>query len=138
MNTPNDSFDREWISIGDHRILLRQRDGAPGIVPRRCALLAAWAIEGNVFTSSSVRVVEVFHENRDAYRTTVILGTDDPGAHAPEESIVDACSAVFDGMETVVDLVVIRPGRKESDRYDHTAHVVRGVLRIKREEAFLA
>jgi hypothetical protein len=65
------TFREEWITIGNNRVLVSERDGPPGPWVRRLAMIAAWYLEGN--GELDLRVVAVWLDNRHttAYRVTI-------------------------------------------------------------------
>jgi hypothetical protein len=52
------AFNQEWISVGDHRILVEDDPGPPRTILRRVAMLAAWRLE-SIPNYDPIRIVKI-------------------------------------------------------------------------------
>lgn len=134
MSKP-ESFHTEWMTVGKHRFSIEARDGPPGVMLRRAAMLAVWQLElahrYGFECEDNIRLARVFHDNRLAgsfYFTFGILARDD---EAPELArlATRAVEQFFD-MEGGVDceIIEVEPGNSLADSYDQTEHLTLGAM----------
>ena len=115
-------FHSEWVTIGRHRVFLECRCSFPGDEMRFIAQVAAKTIDSH---SEDARLVSVFfNDNAGTYDLKIASDTyDDRELGETVEALLCTMCA---NDNRYAQVVVVRPGNKESDRYDHMEHLSRG------------
>jgi hypothetical protein len=131
-------FAHEWITVGDNRILIHQRDGAPSRTVRRAAMIAAWMLEE--CDDEESRVVECWYDNRFGL-LRVVIGS--PATNTESLFVPATLANVYDSIfmidpeQVEVVVVAVPEGRRHADSYNHTEYVVRSVLTTTSQEQYL-
>ena len=112
-------FHYEWVTIGNHRILLSCRTGFPNDRMRFIAHVAAETCDNN---SSDARVVRVFFDDKsDTW--TINVATTDPNDVELEDTITTVLQTMYGNGNCIPQVDVVKPGHQSSDSYNHTEHL---------------
>ncbi len=120
------TFNQEWLTVGEHRILLEDHPGPPRTILRRVAMLAAWRLEASP-NYEPVRIVRV-EGRKEHFQITMAV----PANHKDVSQI--ACIDVNESLEgfyTAYGVKVECLASSESgdmDDPDYTASLTRFVM----------
>jgi hypothetical protein len=122
-------FGTEWLTIGQHRVLLRCRGTFPDDHMRFVARVAAEFCDHNS-QDTRARVVSVFHDDVNCdYR--VLIASTKPADARLEDLLMKVLHTLFGFGNYTPEVKIVSKGNEQSDHYVHAAHLSRqaGVMK---------
>ncbi len=121
---PTTGFHSEWITVGDHRILLQCRASFPDDNMRFMAQVAVTTCDAN--SQGRARVVEIFYDDKACIWTINVAST-----NTEDKQLEDALMTVFHTMychgNVQPQVQIVEEGNTDSDHYNRTEHLSIGV-----------
>lgn len=112
-------FHSEWVTIGQHRILISCRASFPNAHHRFVAEVAATTCSAR---SETARVVRLFYDDK-ACCQIIDIATDNEEDQFLAERITDVLQTIFDDGSYLAQVQVVEPGNEDSDHYHRTEHL---------------
>ncbi len=113
-------FHSEWVTIGKHRILLECRCGYPDEELRFIARVTVATCDNN--SAHDVRVVYIHNDDKNGV-INIKIASDNPEDERLEELVRQVLHTLMNNGNCQPDVVIVKAGDKNSDRYDHMEHL---------------
>jgi len=117
---PNTGFHSEWVTEGDHRILLECRASFPDETMKLIAKVAAVTCDSN--SEGRARVVRVFYDDKACIWTVDVASTD-PKDKQLEDALISVLHTMFAHGNCQPQVEIVEEGRTDSDHYHRTEHL---------------
>ncbi|MBU6993503.1 hypothetical protein [Ferrovum myxofaciens] len=113
-------FYKEWISVGNNRIILECRDSFPASEERFIADVSAKVVENNA--SKSARVVSVYYDDKSCIHCVTVASTNEEDS-AIESVLTSVLQGIFNNGNCQVNFELVKRGNESSDHYNHMEHL---------------
>lgn len=117
---PTTGFHSEWITIGEHRVLLECRASFPNENMRFIADVAVVACNNN--TMGRARVVRIFYDDKACIWTVAVASTS-PEDESLEETLRTIFHNIYDDGNVQPQVTIVEEGATDSDHYNQTEHL---------------
>lgn len=117
---PNTGFHSDWITVGDHRILLHCRASFPDENMRFMAQVAA--ITCNANSEGLARVVEIFYDDKSCIWTVNVASTN-PDDKQLEDTLMTVFHTMYSHGNVQPQVQIVEEGNTDSDHYNRMEHL---------------
>lgn len=113
-------FYKEWITVGNNRIILECRDGFPSSEERFIAKVSAKVVLNNA--SKSARVVSVNYDDKSCIHCVTVASTNEED-DVIESTLTSVLQGIFNNGNIQVNYELVKRGNESSDHYNHMEHL---------------